>query len=290
MSCGCYTGANSDLAPGPTLYWPAGTDARWRLAVKTSRTGPALDLTEALEVVFVFKRSSSTADASALFTKRLTTGGIVATDLALGLVDVLVADTDTSAQIGGYPDWFYSVRVTIADGSVLQPFGLTGDARLDATAPTNVECLVAADPTIGTIAPVALTPAPLPTYATVAYVDAGILAAVTEASATNATGNTTITVPAGSRVHNHKITFSGSAGNRIVILDTANAAAGCVVRVDYVLPATASIVIELRNATSGGTLLDTLTTDTSADPAAITATLRAGAWDQDSIVALYPSA
>jgi hypothetical protein len=63
--------------------------------------------------------------------------------------------------------------VTLEDGTKLQPFGVSGAARLDAIAPT-VEGILAADSTTGTIAPVALTPAPLPAYATVAYVDAGL--------------------------------------------------------------------------------------------------------------------
>jgi lysophospholipase L1-like esterase len=162
----------SDYAPGPTLYWPAGTSARWRLALRQCRTCPALDLTDALEVEFIFKRTATTPDASALFTKKLSTGGIVAVDLALGLIDVIIDDADTSPA-DGYSDWIWLTRVTLEDGTKLQPFGVSGAARLDAIAPT-VEGILAADSTTGTIAPVALTPAPLPAYATVAYVDAGL--------------------------------------------------------------------------------------------------------------------
>jgi hypothetical protein len=162
----------SDYAPGPTLYWPAGTSARWRLALRQCRTCPALDLTDAQEVEFIFKRTPTTPDASALFTKKLTTGGIVAADLALGLVDVIIDDSDTSPA-DGYSDWIWLTRVTLEDGTKLQPFGVSGAARLDALAPA-VEGILAADSTTGTIAPVALTPAPLPAYATVAYVDAGL--------------------------------------------------------------------------------------------------------------------
>lgn len=171
----------SDYAPGPTLYWPAGTSARWRLALRQCRTCPALDLTDAQEVEFIFKRTATTPDASALFTKKLTTGGIVAADLALGLVDVLIDDSDTSPA-NGYSDWVWITRVTLEDGSVLQPFGVSGAARLDAIAP-SVEGILAADSTTGTIAPVALTPAPLPAYATVAYVDARDAASVATAAA-----------------------------------------------------------------------------------------------------------
>jgi lysophospholipase L1-like esterase len=142
------------------------------LAIRQCRTCPALDLTDAQEVEFIFKRTATTLDDSALFTKRLTTGGIVAADLALGLVDVVIDDSDTSPA-DGYSDWVWITRVTLDDGTVLQPFGLSGAARLDAVAP-SVDGIIAADSTTGTIAPVALTPAPLPAYATVAYVDAEI--------------------------------------------------------------------------------------------------------------------
>ena len=161
----------SDYAPGPTLYWPGGTSARFRLAIRQCRTCPALDLTDC-EVVFLVKRNATTPDDSAIITKSLSGGGIVAADLALGLVDVIIDDGDTSPS-DGYNDWVYVTRVTLDDGSVLQPFGLSGAARLDAIAPA-VDDILAADSTTGTIAPVALTPAPLPAYATVAYVDAEI--------------------------------------------------------------------------------------------------------------------
>ncbi len=110
----------------------------------------------------------------------------------------------------------------------------------------------------------------------------------TEASAANSTGNTTITVPVGSVIHSEKLTFTGSAGTRIIVLATTNAQAAGIMRLDYVLPATAGIVIEVRNGTTGGTLLDTLTTDTSGDPASFEATFRGGAWGSPR--AMWPSA
>jgi hypothetical protein len=85
----------------------------------------------------------------------------------------------------------------------------------------------------------------------------------------NLTGNTTITVPAGCIRYTVYGTFTGSAGTRILILDTANVAAGCVVTVVAELPSIADIILETRNAASGGTLLDTLTTDTSGDNATL---------------------
>lgn len=177
MSCGgTFYG---ELSPGPTLYHAGGTSARWRFGIRTSQVGPALDLTDAQEVAFILKRLSTTPNTSAKFTKLLSDGGIVAADLALGLVDVPIEATDTTAADGAFP-WFWLVLVTLADGSVLQPFRLSGSYRLDATVPSNCGDLVCADPTTGTVSAVALTPAPLPAYATVAYVDSSIAAAISD--------------------------------------------------------------------------------------------------------------
>jgi len=49
----------------------------------------------------------------------------------------------------------------------------------------------------------------------------------------------------------------------------------------------AGIVIELRNATTGGTLIDTLTTDASGDPAEVTIEYSGTAWSL--LFAQYPS-
>lgn len=76
----------------------------------------------------------------------------------------------------------------------------------------------------------------------------------------NSTGNFTITPAAGIKRHTVEVTVTGTAGTRIAILATADRTAGDEIAFDFVLPDTASIVLELRNATAGGTLLYTLTT------------------------------
>jgi len=88
-------------------------------------------------------------------------------------------------------------------------------------------------------------------------------------SFTNNTGNTTIMVPAGCKHLTVFGTFTGAAGTRNIILDLTNASSGCKVTLNLGLPATAAIVLSFRNATAGGTELDTLTTDTSGDDAVI---------------------
>jgi len=72
-------------------------------------------------------------------------------------------------------------------------------------------------------------------------------------SSTNNTGNTTITPTKPNQTY--ALTFTGAAGNRIIILDVAGRTSGDKIFLDLVFPATSGLVISVRNATSGGTLL-----------------------------------
>lgn len=85
----------------------------------------------------------------------------------------------------------------------------------------------------------------------------------------NSTGNTTITVPEGCINYTVYGTFTGTASTRNIVLDLTNATAGCRLALNLDLPATDSIILSFRNATAGGTELDTLTTDISGDDAFI---------------------
>lgn len=94
------------------------------------------------------------------------------------------------------------------------------------------------------------------------------LAQVQTGSFTNTTDETTtVTIPANCEFYTVYGTFTGTAGTRIIVLDTTNAVAGAQVEIIAEFPATAAIVVDFRNATAGGTQLDTLTTDTSGDNA-----------------------
>jgi len=74
----------------------------------------------------------------------------------------------------------------------------------------------------------------------------------------SASGNLTVT-PA-SQIHIETITpITGVAGTRAVIITAAGLQSGARVSVRFILPATDSIVFELRNLTVGGTLLETIT-------------------------------
>ena len=73
------------------------------------------------------------------------------------------------------------------------------------------------------------------------------------AAATNNSGNTTVTPTQPN--YTEKLTFTGAASSRIIILVTGGRSAGDKIFLDLVFPATAGLVISVRNATSGGTLL-----------------------------------
>jgi len=73
------------------------------------------------------------------------------------------------------------------------------------------------------------------------------------AATTNNSGNTIITPTAPN--YGFGLTIGGSARTSIIVLDTAGRIAGDAITIGIALPATTAIVLEVRNATSGGTLL-----------------------------------
>ena len=114
--------------------------------------------------------------------------------------------------------------------------------------------------------------------ATTAFVEASSRAAAVYVTGSNSTGNTTITPAVTARAMNYVLDITGTASTRIVILDITNRVVGDKIALRITLPATTSIVIESRNATSGGTLLDTITTDASGDDAFVTFIYTGSAW------------
>ena len=114
--------------------------------------------------------------------------------------------------------------------------------------------------------------------ATTAFVEASSRAAAVYVTSSNSTGNTTITPAVTARAMNYVLDITGTASTRIVILDITNRVVGDKIALRITLPATTLIVIESRNATSGGTLLDTITTDASGDDAFVTFIYTGSAW------------
>lgn len=78
-----------------------------------------------------------------------------------------------------------------------------------------------------------------------------------------AAGNTTITLAATDLFKSVKITVAGGAGiyTATITLATTNATEGDLVLLTLVIPASTNPTIEVRNATSGGTLLHSLHND-----------------------------
>ncbi len=287
MSCACSSATSTGL--GPAFWVPAGTSARFILETLAAATSPGLDLTGA--TLYLRIRTSITGSTTEL---EATIGdGLTWLDQELGVFiwDILPADFAAAAYTPGTP-WYYEFGYTLADGSAYIPEAGIGELYLDkvrpATGATGLQ--IAWMPYLRARA-VGPDGSPTPIYASTAYVTAAIEAALdalfTRTSAANSTGNTTITLPAGSRHHAVDLVFTGAPGTRIVVADTAGAITGDVLVLDYTLPATSDIVVELRDATAAGTLLDTLTTDASADSACIRLTYSGTVWQLNS--ALYPA-
>lgn len=100
------------------------------------------------------------------------------------------------------------------------------------------------------------------------------------AASANSSGNTTVTPGPVCLVHTEVTTVSGSGSTtRVIVLATSNSpAAGARIIHRLALPATASITVEWRNATSGGTLITSLLTDGSGDDAVAEFYFDGSAW------------
>jgi hypothetical protein len=103
----------------------------------------------------------------------------------------------------------------------------------------------------------------------------------------NSSGNSAVAPTAGATNHIEVITFSGTARTSIVTLSTAGRVAGDLCFLRLSVPATASIVVEVRNNTTGGTLLTQLTTDTTGDDCALIYYFDGTAWQP--FLANYPA-
>jgi hypothetical protein len=143
-------------------------------------------------------------------------------------------------------------------------------------APATVLCTIAD--------PESFAGADKPTFATVAYVDSLALATgifTRQAASSSAAGNTNITRPAGSHAHTAFVTITGAASTtRTLAVQTTNApAAGDQERVVLIIPATAGITLEVRDATNVGTLLKSIITDGSAQTLFVDVTYSGAAWE-----------
>jgi len=107
------------------------------------------------------------------------------------------------------------------------------------------------------------------------------------AASSNASGTTTITPNSRTAVHSEILTITGTASTRIVVLSVSGRVAGDILRLRLNVPATQNIVIDVRNATAGGTQLTQLTTDTSGDDCALEYVFDGTAWQ--AFLCNYPA-
>jgi len=112
-------------------------------------------------------------------------------------------------------------------------------------------------------------------------------AGVSYNASTNNSGNTTVT-PSES-LHTEQLTVGGSGSTtRIVILSVSGVlTAGSRLFLRVLLPATAEIRIEFRNATSGGTLEHLVLTDGTGDDMTLEFYSNGSAWKFDRMI--YPA-
>ncbi len=158
----------------------------------------------------------------------------------------------------------FQVSVTNPDGST---------TTLAKTAATVVCTLINPSAFAGTNAPNLVTQAQL----TAAVL--GLNNFTQEAIASSAAGNSNVTRGATSRHHTAVITVTGAAGTRTFSLLTSSSPnAGDIELLAFANPATSGIVLEVHNATSGGTLLATTTTTGSGRPLFMAFEYTGSAW------------
>lgn len=105
------------------------------------------------------------------------------------------------------------------------------------------------------------------------------------ASASSATGTTTVTPGVLAMQHLEALTVTGAAGTRTIVLDTSNTpAAGDRIALRLLLPAVSSILLDIRNGTAAGTQITTLESDGTGSGALMEFYFDGTAWQLLSVV------
>lgn len=161
---------------------------------------------------------------------------------------------------------------------IIQAFAVAGGSITDTFQVTVADSLgvrttyVKQDATIvcTIINPESFAGADKPLLATQAALNAAVLGQnnfTYQAIASSTAGNSNVSPASTSRHHSAVATITGAAGTRTFSILTSNSPiAGDTVMITFLTPATAGIVLEVRNATSGGTLLSTVTTTVDQEP------------------------
>lgn len=170
-----------------------------------------------------------------------------------------------------------------AGGSLTEVFQVTvadadGVRTTYAKVPSSIVCTI--------INPESFAGADKPLLATQAALNAAVLGLgnfTREALSSAATGNTNVARPASaSRHHLARLTLSGTAGLRTVSLLTTNAPnPGDFIYLVVLPAAVAGYLVEVHNATAGGTLLTSFTTTAKGVPYLLTFSWNGSAWELD---------
>ena len=155
--------------------------------------------------------------------------------------------------------------------SVVDPSGLTSTY---VQTPATVVCTL--------VNPSAFAGTNAPNLVTQAQLSAAVLGLnnfTQETLASSSAGNTNVTRGATSRHHTAIATITGAAGTRTFSLLTSSSPnAGDVIHLQFLTPATAGIVLAVHNATSGGTLLSSVTTTVDQEPFYLVFEYSGSAW------------
>lgn len=225
-------------------------------------------------LIWTLKAKASDADTAALVQKISTVGGItVANPSIVSLVPADFAALDPEVTY----EWAIRAQnvstlktLIVARGTLAFAYDVAEEITLSiATTTTNPDA--------------GFTWAGMPDKPSVFAADTSLLGAAT--AATNASGDTALALGAGQFVLAAAVTFTGTAGTRTVSLGAANAQPGALIALRLIFPATSGIICQVRDATSGGTLLATITSDGTAGTVGALFTRGASAWQEPTTAA-----
>lgn len=192
--------------------------------------------------------------------------------LNLALNPLTYADDWTPVDNG------YQGRLSFRTLELLEKFAVSGPTLsevfqvtvLDPDGNPTTFCKIDCSIQCTIINPASFAGADKPNLVTQAQLAAAVLGATAfsrEALSSSGAGNTSITRPSGSHHHAALVAVTGVAGTRKLIALTSNSpVAGDTILLQVLPDDTVGNVLEVRNATSGGTLLKSITTDDSEQP------------------------
>lgn len=252
-----FTGALA-AAPQPEITVNfAGLTPASTVSITTITAGSASPATNAVQLAALAENPLTFADNWALITNGWT--GQLSTR-TLEMIEAFAAGGNSLSE---------TFQITVAD-----PVGVR-TTYLKVAA--SIACTI--------IDPESFAGADKPLLATQAALNAAVLGLnnfTREDLASSATGNTNITRATTSRHHTAVIAITGAAGTRTLSVLTTNAPSpGDTVLLVLQPDTTPGLILEVRNATAGGTLLNSITTDASGRPYLVMLNWTGSTWQLD---------